>query len=78
VIVRVPAPSLFETVSAEIECMAPAHIIDVDEEIHIDLTVDPPTIDLTLDSEVDLPQKVSGRLMRLQPSPGSQVGYAVL
>jgi hypothetical protein len=31
--------------------MAPGPIIDVDEPIHIDLTADPPTIDLTSDVE---------------------------
>jgi hypothetical protein len=31
--------------------MAPAHIIDVDKPALIDLTEDPPTIDLTLDAE---------------------------
>ena len=31
--------------------MTPGSIIDVDELIHVDLTADPPTIDLTSDTE---------------------------
>jgi len=46
--------------------MAPAHIIDVDEEILIDLTADPPMIDLTSDAEDD-PNDA------MKPSPFAEV-----
>lgn len=46
--------------------MAPGFIIDVDEPIHVDLTSDPPTIDLTTSDTDEEPKHAT-----TQPLPSS-------